>query len=107
MDVELEAHEEEQGRDADLGQKIDGLCFRDEIEHIRADDDAGGDEGDDEGLLQEQADEPQGGGQGQNHRKFIKCMRLAHRDPSKQCRREDVSPLRGTASSRTMPDIAA
>ena len=36
MDVELEAHEEEQGRDADLGQKIDGLCFRYEIEHIRA-----------------------------------------------------------------------
>jgi hypothetical protein len=70
--VELDADEEEQNRDAELGQELDLLPGLDDVEDRRSRDQPDRDEGHDQRLAQEHADKADGGGKEEQERDFRK-----------------------------------
>lgn len=72
MRIQLEAHHEQQQGYAHMGQQFDLIVAGDPPQSEGADGDPGRQQGNDQGLLQKQAQSPHGRGQEENGGNLIK-----------------------------------
>jgi hypothetical protein len=80
VQVELEADDEEQDRDAQLGEDVGAVTGSDPPERVRPDGDPHRDEGDDQRLLELHGEEPGQGGQAEDSGDLVEAV-LTHGRP--------------------------
>jgi hypothetical protein len=104
--IELQAHQEQQHRHAELAQRLHVHGIGDHTQHVRPGHDAGHDESDDQRLAQPLAEVAQERAQHQQGGGFVEDAVCGSHDPMRRCEPDDQQnpcQVRPAARQRSMP----